>query len=103
MYPKDKYVIPIAVPLLTITVVALNNDPLPQLVQQTWFWRDTTAGVAATALVWLSIRNVTRRLDRHAGWKTAFYKRLLLQTLFGWVMPSVLLFGLCWALFEWVV
>lgn len=103
MYPKDKYVISVAVPLLTVTVVALNNDPLPQLVRQGWFWRDTAAGMVATALVWFCVRAVTLRLDRRMPWKTAFYRRLLLQTVFGWAIPSVLLLGLCWALFEWVV
>lgn len=103
MYPQDKYVIPVAVPLLTVTVEALNNDPLPQLLGQAWFWRDTAAGIVACTLVWLCIRAVTQALDRRADWKTAFYKRLLLQTLFGWALPGLLLFGLCWVLFEWVV
>lgn len=102
-YPKDRYVIPVAVPLLTVTVVALNNDPLPLLVRQAWFWRDVAAGMVATAIVWLCVRAVTRQLDRRWDWKTRFVKRLAGQALLGWALPSVLLFGLCWALFEWVV
>jgi len=103
MYPKDKYVIPVAVPAITITVIALNNDPLPRLVSQGWFWRDAAAGACITAFIWLCIRFINIKLDARAGWKTAFYKRLLLQTVFGWLLPSVVLFGLCWAMFEFIV
>lgn len=103
MYPKDKYLIPVAVPAITLTVIALNNDPLPRLVSQGWFWRDAAAGVAITAFIWLCIRFISIRLDKKAAWKTAFYKRLLLQTVFGWLLPSVLLFGLCWAMFEFII
>ncbi|MGQ3014382.1 MAG: LytTR family transcriptional regulator DNA-binding domain-containing protein [Flavobacteriales bacterium] len=103
MYPKDKYLVPLAVPAIACTVIALNNDPLPQLLRTDWFWRDLAAGSVIGFGVWLCIRFISIRLDARVAWKTAFYKRLALQTVFGWALPSVLLFALCWLMFEWLV
>lgn len=103
MYPKDKYLIPVAVPAIVVTVIALNNDPLPLLVRESTFWRDAAAGIVVAAAVWLSVRQISIRMDGPVSWKTAFYKRLLLQAVFGWALPSLLLFGLCWVMFDRVV
>jgi len=103
MYPKDKYLVPLAVPFISATVTALNNEPLYILVSRAWFWRDFAAGCAIGAVVWLCIRQISILLDQRSNWKEAFYKRLLRQAFWGWLMPSLLLFGLCWLLFELLI
>jgi len=103
MYPKDKYLVPLAIPVIVCTVIALNNDPLPQLMREGWFWRDLAAGSAIGFSTWLCIRYISIQLDARVPWKSAFYKRLALQGIFGWLLPSVLLFGLCWLMFGLLV
>lgn len=102
-YPKDKYIIPISVPAIVVLVSALNNDPLPQLISQGWFWRDVSAGSLVAGFVWLCVRFISIRLDNKLGCKHSFPKRLLWQCIFGWLGPSVILFGLCWLMFEFVI
>lgn len=102
-YPKDKYIIPLCVPAVVVLVTALNNDPLHLLVLEKWFWRDFIAGVLIAATIWLIIRYVSIRLNTPFSWKTSFFQRFIFQTLFGWAVPSILLFFLCWAMFEWVI
>jgi hypothetical protein len=102
-YPKDKYLIPIFVPAIVLTVEALNNEPLSRLVMLDWFWKELIAGIIIAGVIWLFVRFISIRLDKKVQWKKQFNRRLLLQALFGWTIPSLILFILCWMMFEWII
>jgi hypothetical protein len=99
-YP-DTYWILIGSILIGHFIVTLDRDESLVETFQLWhYYLDMPFASGITALVWLSVRFITTRLDKIWDWQNQTWLRVGAQLILGVGLPSVLSFGLAFLFFK---
>ncbi|MDJ1499718.1 LytTR family DNA-binding domain-containing protein [Xanthocytophaga agilis] len=97
---KDKWVRAIILPLMLSLQLYLDYS------EDFWDWKLAYcigADILTAILVWELIRTVVLLLDRYYPWQNGFLKRLLLQLLITVPVCLVLIIGITWTTYTFIV
>jgi hypothetical protein len=89
--------------ILIITVgitMPLSGDGFFMLLKQSWFYVPLLGTFGAVAFLFVMIKSVTYKLDKHWRWEESFGIRICLQVLLACIVPTVIIASASWFFFN---